>query len=215
MTLTVQTLLIEARTHGRVLLREAETPRGLLLGYHGYGETAETHMSRLDAIPGALEWTLVSVQGLHRFYRGRTEQIAASWMTRQDREAAIEDNIDYVNRVVAATRSAELPIVYAGFSQGAAMAFRAAARGNYSAAGVIAVAGDVPPELLKDASVSFPRVLLARGEKDEWYTEEKLQSDVIALTARAARLETLVHSEGHDWTTEVSAAAGAFLAHCV
>ena len=55
-------------------------------------------------------------------------------MTRQDREAAIADNIDYVDRVVAATRTAAEPLVFAGFSQGVAMAFRAAVRGKRRAA---------------------------------------------------------------------------------
>jgi len=40
------------------------------------------------------------VQGLHRFYRSRSEIVVASWMTKQDRELAIGDNIDYVRRAV-------------------------------------------------------------------------------------------------------------------
>ena len=37
--------------------------------------------------PGRGSWTRVSVQALHRFYRGRSEITVASWMTRQDRAA--------------------------------------------------------------------------------------------------------------------------------
>ena len=44
-------------------------PLGLLVGFHGYMENAEMQMQRLEAIPGGLEWTLVSIQALHRFYR--------------------------------------------------------------------------------------------------------------------------------------------------
>ena len=76
-------LLIETPTHGRVLVREAggQAPAGLLVGFHGYAETAEIQMARLEAIPGADAWTLLSVQALHRFYRGRSEEVVASWMT--------------------------------------------------------------------------------------------------------------------------------------
>ena len=124
-------------------------------------------MERLRAIPGAAAWTLVSVQGLHRFYRGRTEEVVASWMTREDREVAIADNIAYVDAALdAVPHDGSTRIVFAGFSQGVAMAFRAALRGRRRAAGVIAIGGDVPPELLVRSgtavSAARPRARRAR-----------------------------------------------------
>ena len=208
----MKTLLIEARTHGRVLVHEtAAAPRGILIGFHGYMENAEIQMARLESIPGSENWTLVSVMALNRFYRGRSQDVVAGWMTREDREAAIADNIDYVNRVVATTRSADTPIVFAGFSQGVAMAFRVAVRGKASGDGIISVGGDIPPELLADASLSFPPTLLARGEGDEWYTDAKLASDTAALTRRGMPPQTLIYKGGHEWTPEVSAAAAHFI----
>src|SRR4051794_3598724 len=91
--------LIEARTHGRVVVRSADARR-LLIGFHGYAQNAEEHLADLEPIPGVESWTIAAVQGLHRFYRSRSELVVASWMTRQDRETAIADNIDYVRRVV-------------------------------------------------------------------------------------------------------------------
>ena len=121
---------IDAQTHGRYLvLPGSDSARPLLVGFHGYGETAEEELNRLREIPGSDRWTLVSVQGLHQFYRRRTNEIVASWMTRQNRELAIADNIAYVARVIRALsdeRSAGSTLVLAGFSQGVAMAFRAA-----------------------------------------------------------------------------------------
>src|SRR2546430_1406546 len=64
-------------------------PWPLLLGFHGYGEAAEAQLERLQSIPDAVRWLRVSVQALHRFYRGRTSDVVASWMTKQDRELAI------------------------------------------------------------------------------------------------------------------------------
>ena len=174
-------------------------------------ENAEIQMQRLEAAAGTEHWTLVSVQALNRFYRGRSEEVVASWMTREDREAAIEDNIDYVNRVVSATRGSDEPIVFAGFSQGVAMAFRAGVRGNAAAAGVIAVGGDVPPELLANSTLAFPRVLLVRGERDDWYTAAKLSADVAALRDRAISVESVTVDGGHEWTAEVSASTSRIL----
>ncbi|HEY0872127.1 MAG TPA: hypothetical protein VGD94_01550, partial [Vicinamibacterales bacterium] len=125
----MRTLNIPTTTHGRVLVREIAEPGLVLIGFHGYLEDAGIQMSRLEQIPGSERWTLVSVQGLHRFYRGRTQAVGASWMTRQDRELMIADNIAYADRVIEATVPAGVPLVMAGFSQGVAMAFRAAVRG--------------------------------------------------------------------------------------
>jgi predicted esterase len=197
-----------------VLVRRAgaQPSRGVLAGFHGYAENAAIQLARLEEIPGADAWTLVSVQGLHRFYRQRTEDIAASWMTREDRETAIADNMAYVNAALAvAPDEAQQRVVYAGFSQGVAMAFRAACRGRVPAAGVIAVGGDVPPELLADAGLGFPPVLLARGTADEWYSAMKYDADLSALRARGVDVLGLVYEAGHEWTPGVAVAAGRWL----
>jgi predicted esterase len=201
---------VAAPTHGRVLVRRATSPLGVLTGFHGYLESASTQLARLESIPGSDRWTLVSIQGLNRVYRGRSQEVVAGWMTRQDREDAIADNLAYVSRALEAVGCEPgTPVVHAGFSQGVAMAFRAAVRGG--GAGVIAVGGDVPPELLADPAARFPRVLLARGQRDEWYSAAAHAADVAALRARRVEVEPLVYDGAHEWTPEVSAAAGAWL----
>jgi predicted esterase len=207
--------LIPAMTHGRILVRRARAAatRGLLVGFHGYLESATLQMERLAAIPGASSWTLVSVQGLHCFYRGRSEEVVASWMTRQDRDAAIADNLGYVAAALESVpHDAHTRIVHAGFSQGVAMAFRAAVAGGGRSDGVVAVGADVPPELLADPDARFPPVLLARGNDDKWLTRAKFQADVDALTARRVRIRALEFEGAHEWNDAVSAAAGEFLA---
>ena len=186
--------------------------RGVLAGFHGYSETAAIQLARLEEIAGTDAWTLVSIQGLHRFYRQRTQDIAASWMTREDRETAMADNLAYVTAALeVAPDEAARHVVYAGFSQGVAMAFRAACRGRAPAAGVIAVGGDVPPELLADAGVTFPRVFLARGRADEWFTARKYDADRSALRARGVEVHGLVYEAGHEWTADVAAAVARWL----
>src|SRR5262245_4304275 len=127
----IETRTIEARTHGRYLVRTSAAggPRPLLVGFHGYRESAAAHLAALERIPGADGWLLVAVQGLHRFY-SRLNEVVASWMTREDRDLAIGDNVDYVRRAVDAVRrefSTSPVLVFTGFSQGTAMAFRTAA----------------------------------------------------------------------------------------
>src|SRR3989441_9416946 len=91
--------VIEARVHGRYLVRSASDAEaaGLLVGFHGYAEDAAIHLEALSAIPDSRAWVIVSVQALHPFYT-RDQTVVANWMTRQDREHAIIDNVDYIGR---------------------------------------------------------------------------------------------------------------------
>jgi predicted esterase len=169
-------------THGRYLTDAPEhgRPAGLIVGFHGYGETVEAQLDRQRGIPGALDWLLVSIQGLHRFYNRRSEEIVASWMTRQDRELAIADNLAFVNAVldeVMRESGIRAPLVFAGFSQGVAMAYRAACATAHPIAGIISAGGDIPPELDRDALARIPAAILARGSKDEWYSSSKWNAD--------------------------------------
>ena len=205
---------IAATTHGRYLV---EAPAGggpwpLLAGFHGYGEGAEAMLERLRTIPGADRWILVAVQGLHRFYRRRSEDVVASWMTRQDRDVAIADNVAYVGSVaeaVAGEWPADGRIVYSGFSQGVAMAFRAAAARG--AGGVIALGGDVPPELDSPMLARVSSALIGRGLRDQWYGAETFAADARRLREAGVHVEAATLHASHEWTAEFSAAAGVFL----
>ena len=201
---------VPAQTHGRVLVRRAAAPIAVVAGFHGYLENAAIQMARLESLPGADRWTLVSVQALSRVYRGRSQEVVAGWMTREDREIAIADNIAYAASAVRVARDAR-PVVYVGFSQGGQMGFRAAVRGDDAPAGIICVGADVPPELLADPAVAFPPVLLVRGSGDLWYTEAKHDADLAALRARGVDVEAAVHRGSHEWTDDVSAAAARFI----
>lgn len=205
---------IAVTTHGRYLTSApaAVTPTLTLVGFHGQSETAAVQMAHLERIRGDRSWLLVSVQGLHRYYTRRGD-IVAAWMTREDRELAIADNIAYVRAVMAAVRrslpSATAPTVYAGFSQGTAMAYRAAASDTGCAALVI-LAGDVPPDVAPVAS-DLPPVLLGRGTREEWYTAERAAADATLLRSAGVPVTEVVFDGGHERTAEFEARAAAFI----
>jgi predicted esterase len=207
---------IPVSTHGRYLVESPThgVPAGVLVGCHGYAETADTQLQRLRAIPGAGRWLLVSVEGLHRFYRGRTHEVVASWMTRQDREAAIADNIEYLAAVVddiSREMRLDLPVLYTGFSQGVAMAFRAACSSRRPPLGVVAAGGDVPPELSLEALGRTRAVIIARGAGDTVYTLEQWRADQARLRAAGVDVRPCDFQGGHEWHDEVGRQAAALL----
>ena len=207
---------IAAGTHGRYLIEppSAAGPAPMLVGFHGYGEGADAQLERMRRIPGADRWLLVAIQGLHRFYQRRVNQVVASWMTRQERELAMADNRAYVAAVIEAV-DREYPaaprLVFAGFSQGVAMTFRAAAAAPRIADGVIAVGGDVPPELEPAAAGRVRRALLCHGARDEWYTQASFARDVQRLRDADVAVTPLEFDGGHEWSDEVVEAASLFL----
>ena len=207
---------IPANTHGRYLVEPpaAGGAAPVLFGFHGYAEGAETQLERMRASAGAGRWRLVAIQGLHRFYQRRENQVVASWMTRQDRELAIADNLAYVADVMREV-DREWPgaprVVLAGFSQGVAMAYRVAAAAPRPVHGVIAVGGDIPPELDAAALAAVRTALVCRGERDEWYTTAKFDDDVGRLREAGAAVRPLAFEGGHEWSDEVNRAVSLFL----
>jgi predicted esterase len=203
---------IQTGTHGRYLVSwpAGPGPHHWLLGFHGYGERAEHHLRVLDALDPDGRWGKVSVQALHRFYT-RGEEVVASWMTREDRDLAIADNVAYVTAVVAAVRRDAVltarPVI-TGFSQGVAMAYRAAA--SVDASGLIVLAGDVPPDVAPHAG-RLPPTLIGRGVEDAWYSSGKMQADLTLLREAGVRTEVCEFQAGHVWDAAMIDAARRFL----
>jgi len=210
---------IAAGSHGRYLVAPpagwmAGAGSPLLVGFHGYAEDAELHLERLRTIPGADRWLIASIQGLHRFYRGRSRDVVASWMTSQDRQLMMADNLSYISAVVDEVGrewGAQAPLVFAGFSQGVAMAFRAAAAGRHQLTGIIALGGDIPPELERQSLERIPEALIGRGEHDDWYTPQKFADDEARLRAAGTNVVVTTFDGGHEWTADFSRVAAAFL----
>ncbi|RMH18774.1 MAG: phospholipase [Acidobacteria bacterium] len=206
---------IAALIHGRYHVDpRAGEGAPLLVGCHGYGENAARHLAELRRIPGAEDWLLCAVEGLHRFYNSRTQEVVGSWMTREGREQAVVDNLRYVIGVLAEVRRRYRPaptLVFAGFSQGVAMAYRAAAACGWPCAGLLALAGDVPPDVASRPGVALPPVLLGRGTEDAWYDDGKMTRDLEVLARLGVAVETCVFDGGHVWSDEYRAAAGRFL----
>ncbi len=206
---------IAVTTHGRYLV---EAPAGagpwpVLLGFHGYAETAGVHHEQLARLDPAHAWLRVAVQGLHRFYT-RQQDVVASWMTREDRALALADNIAYADAVRAAVDASAATtgaFVAVGFSQGAAQAYRAGLAGGAACHGILVLGGDLPPDVAAHAA-SLPPVLIGRGSDDPWYSAEALADDVARLSAAGVRYAVCEYTGGHEWADAFVTAAAAWLA---
>ena len=93
------------RTHGRYLVDIPEHSRATLVGFHGYKENAAitcwTCFARIAGDRPIGCWS-----ASRRCIASTTATTArrASWMTKEDRELAIADNVAYVGEVLTAVR---------------------------------------------------------------------------------------------------------------
>jgi predicted esterase len=202
---------IETPTHGRVLVEESVgESTATIVAFHGYAQSADDLMAELKQVPGGHDCTLASVQALNRFYTRGDSTIVANWMTRQDRDQAIADNIEYIDRAIEQIPTAE-PLFVLGFSQGVAMAYRAVLLGRHRVAGIVAVGGDVPPDVKSISADRWPRVFIAAGDTDHWYTPDKVAADEAFLRAHGVKHELLRYAAGHVFTDEVRVRIASFI----
>ena len=208
---------IQTAIYGQYLTHSSDHSKAnppLLVGFHGYAENAEIHMRRLKEIPGSQDWLCCSIQALHSFYN-RQGKTVASWLTKEDRDLRIKENTDYINRIISKLRSDHSlndVIVYCGFSQGTAMACRAALLCDVDPKGVIILGGDIPPEFNDIGRLS--KVLIGRGEQDNLYSNEHLSKDLARVKQSNIHHSVCSFQGGHVWSKEFSKAAGDFLVSC-
>lgn len=212
LSLTNDSRTIAVRTHGRYLIDVRPDAAATLVGFHGYQENAAIHLDVLKRIAGERPLNLVSIQALNRFYT-RAGTVVAGWMTTEDRDLVMADNLAYVTAVlaeVAGESGVTQPMIYVGFSQGVAMAYRAAAFVQRPCDGVIALAGDVPPDVAPVAA-GLPAVLLGRGTEDAWYTQDKRAADLATLGGAGVTVAEHVFDGGHVWHDSFVLRAGAWV----
>lgn len=147
---------------------------------HGYGQLAARFLERFRTLDDGRR-RLVAPEGLSRFYlseRAAERRVGASWMTREDRLAEIDDYVAYLDAVyddVLGTGPASAPVTALGFSQGAATACRWVALGRARVDRLVVWGGEVPPDLDLGresiaARVRAARLTLVYGRADPFFT---------------------------------------------
>jgi predicted esterase len=213
----VQERHIDAVVRGRYLIagNRSLDSQTLLVGFHGYGESADIMLARLQRVaPEA--FLLCSIQALHPFYT-KNQDVVASWMTSLDREYAIENNQRFVKTVLAEVLNAApnvCSVKMIGYSQGAAMAYRSALTGEHPVDSLIIIGGDLPPELqsIDARSMRSNSILLCRGEQDPHFSSAQLAQDCAFFTTRGISFQVHEYQGQHPWNDALDTFIAAYLA---
>ncbi len=154
--------------------------RRLWIVCHGYGQLARFFLRHFSVLVDR-ETVVVAPEALSRFYLdGFSGRVGATWMTKEDRLAEIEDQANYLNLVLQELLS-QLPpdvqVTILGFSQGGATVSRWLASGNVPAHRLILWAASFPEDIDfatgKEAFANLP-VAMVYGTQDEFIMPESL-----------------------------------------
>lgn len=184
-------------------------PREVWFVCHGYGQLAARFLEKLRVLDDGTRY-LVAPEGLSRFYLSEhpTERrVGASWMTREDRLAEIEDYIQYLDAVYAdvfrVLDRAQVTVHALGFSQGAATVSRWAAMGKAKLDRLILWGGEFPPDL--DLALGpigtrlrAVRLRLVYGRADEYITPKVVATIGERLRAHAIPYGEIPFDGGHE-----------------
>ncbi len=124
--------------------------RNIWLVLHGYAQNASDFLQQFKPLADNDDF-VIAVEGLSRFYtKGFFGNVGASWMTKEDREAEIKDNNEYLWRVYekellpyAETKQINL----LGFSQGATTLSRFVSFKQPVLHQLFICAGDIPDDM--------------------------------------------------------------------
>jgi predicted esterase len=169
-------------------LGDPATAKRVWIVLHGYGQLARYFLRAFEGMEK--ESLFVAPEGLSRFYTdaGHT-RVGATWMTREDREREIQDQVTYLDALAAKLREesphAEHGLVL-GFSQGVATATRWSMLGRTRVKRLVLWAGSLPAEI----DIAHMRqcwgglhVDLVTGERDTLVTPEQVRRQEPSLRA--------------------------------
>jgi len=175
---------------------------------HGYGQLAERFLTEFGPLDDGTR-LIVAPEALSRFYVDRAHRVVgASWMTREDRRAEIDDYVRYLDAVyqdVMAGSGASLPrgaVHVLGFSQGAAAAARWLALGGARAQRLLLWGGEVPPDVDLDngalaARLAHLRLTFIAGRQDDYITDKILERDGERLRRAGVPFSVVRFEGGH------------------
>ena len=186
---------------------------------HGYGQLAARFLEKLRVLDDGRRY-LVAPEGLSRFYLSESpteRRVGATWMTREDRLAEIDDYVQYLDAVYAAVLGprdrAQVTVHALGFSQGTATVSRWAALGKAEIDRLILWGGEFPPDLdltvetvvrrLRDA-----RLALVYGRSDEYITPKVVTGILERLGQHGIPYEEIPFDGGHEMNEAVLRSLG-------
>jgi predicted esterase len=186
---------------------------------HGYGQLASRFLEKLRVLDDGRRY-LVAPEGLSRFYLSESateRRVGATWMTREDRLAEIDDYVRYLDGVYAdvfgSLDRARVSVHALGYSQGASTVSRWVAMGKAKIDRLTLWGGEFPPDLDLTLDTVVNRLRAARmtlvyGRSDEYITPKVVSGVLERLRQHGIPYEEIPFDGGHEMNEAVLRSLG-------
>lgn len=187
---------------------EGVRPRPLIIALHGYGGD-KTSMMKLVRRINDRDFAIAALQGPHQHLVMPTKEspklgYGFGWLTnfRSEESTAMHHNL--VRRIIETARDSDdidsSKVFLMAFSQGVGLNFRFAFTHPGLIKGIVAICGGIPGDWESEGKYveCDLDVLVIGGEKDEFYTPERMRKGAEDLRRRARTVELRLFDAGHE-----------------
>jgi predicted esterase len=180
--------------------------RAVWIVTHGYGELAAEFAARFAPVDDGTR-LIVAPEALSRFYHAAPAApapqtrgtVGASWMTREDRESEIADQVAYLDAVhddiFARVPRDSVRFTVLGFSQGVATVCRWLTRSRTPIDRLVCWAGTIPDDAL--AHLRGLPLTVVTGSRDIYAPPERVAEIAGQLTTAGLQFRHLEFTGGH------------------
>lgn len=169
---------------------------------HGYGYMAKYFIKKFNPIATDNN-LIIAPEGLSKFYLngvGYDGKMGASWMTADNREDEIEDQINYLNQLydVVVKKHPRAKINVVGFSQGGATASRWIADGKAKCDNIILWSSAFPEDLDLKSLPKQSNTFVLFGDDDKYINEQQIKDYEAFLDAKVFDCKLIKFIGKHD-----------------
>ncbi len=182
---------------------------------HGYGQSAAEFIREFEVIADPAR-VIVAPEALSRYYvptgpgfHTADAKVVASWMTREDREAEIDDYVVYLDalyaEILARTDRKDVSITVLGFSQGGATANRWITRGRARAQRLIMWGALLATDADLNQAAAFFRdvkLMIVSGKRDRFASQGMIEDYQKLLSEKGIPFEVVTFEGGHRMDRE-------------
>jgi predicted esterase len=176
----------------------------ILIALHGYGQLSEYFLRKFQPIFGEDRLIVVPEATNYAYLEGFSGRVGANWMTRHERESAIENNHNYLNGLLEniLLKYRNKPIIKVlGFSQGAATATRWVSQLPFPVESLILWSGGFAHDLNFQKigeKLKNTEVMIVLGDSDNLLTPDSIQKQDEFLSLLPFEVKKLQFDGGHD-----------------
>ncbi|MEN8798226.1 MAG: esterase [Flavobacteriaceae bacterium] len=159
----------------------SDSTQNIWIVFHGMGFLSRYFLKNFQGIPKN-ENFVIAPQAPSKYYLDdRFSRIGASWLTREQTEGEMLNNLSYLDAVFDHLSLPEdLNLIVLGFSQGVSIASRWVAKRKINCQKLVLYAGGLPEELRRedfDFLAGDTDILMVHGDHDPYLSPERLKRE--------------------------------------